>query len=146
MALPEPHPGLVIRYAYLWRDEARRGRDEGIRDRPCVIVHATRDAHAQTIVTVAPITRADPRAPEDAVTLPTATKRRLGLDAQPSWIITTEVNRFRWPGPDLRPVESTAPRGFAYGMLPAALFRQLRDRIVAQARARRIALVTRGDS
>ena len=131
MALPEPQPGLVIRYAYLWRDEARRGRDEGVKDRPCVIVHATREAHAQVIVTVAPITRADPRAPEDAVTLPAATKRRLGLDAQPSWIITTEVNRFRWPGPDVRPVESTPPLRFAYGMLPAALFRQLRDRIVA---------------
>ena len=111
-----------------------------------MIVHATREAHAQAIVTVAPITRVDPRALEDAVTLPAATKRRLGLDALPSWIITTEVNRFRWPGPDLRPVESTAPRRFAYGMLPAALFRHLRDRIVAQAPARRIALVTRGDA
>lgn len=30
MALPTPHPGLVISYAYLWSDEARRGRGGGV--------------------------------------------------------------------------------------------------------------------
>lgn len=56
--------------------------------------------------------------------LPT-TKRRLDLDHRASWIVTNEVNRFRWAGPDLRPVGSEGPRGFAYGILPAALFRRL---------------------
>jgi hypothetical protein len=32
------------------------------------------------------------------------TKRRLGLDAEQSWIMITEANGFVWPGPDLRPV------------------------------------------
>jgi hypothetical protein len=40
VALPEPVPGLVIGYAYLWRDEAPRGQDKGLKDRPCVIVLA----------------------------------------------------------------------------------------------------------
>jgi hypothetical protein len=29
VALPEPRPGLVIRYDYLWVAEAAAGRDQG---------------------------------------------------------------------------------------------------------------------
>jgi hypothetical protein len=33
---PAPQPGLLIRYFYLWeREEARAGREEGVKDRPC---------------------------------------------------------------------------------------------------------------
>jgi hypothetical protein len=35
---PEPQPGLVISYAYLWSEEAEQGRIEGRKDRPCAIV------------------------------------------------------------------------------------------------------------
>ena len=143
--LPEPRPGVVIRYAYLWRDEARRGLEEAIKDRPCVIVLASVDDRGESLVTVAPITHSPPATHGDAVEIPTATKRRLGLDDQASWIVTNEVNRFRWPGPDLRPVGRERPRSIVYGSLPAALFRRLRDRIVTQARARRIGAVTRGE-
>jgi hypothetical protein len=38
MALPPPQPGQVIRYAYLWWNEARAGREDGAKDRPCGIV------------------------------------------------------------------------------------------------------------
>jgi hypothetical protein len=31
-----------------------------------------------------------------------ATNQRLGLDAERSWVMLTEANRFVWPGPDLR--------------------------------------------
>jgi hypothetical protein len=44
-----------------------------------------------------------------------ATKQRLRLDAQRSWIITTELNQFIWPGPDLRPTPSGE---YLYGYLP----------------------------
>jgi sugar phosphate permease len=40
VALPEPIPGLVIRYSYLWHSEYVRGREEGQKDRPCAIVAA----------------------------------------------------------------------------------------------------------
>lgn len=43
MPLPEPKPGRVIGYAYLWRDQAAKGREEGIKDRPCVIVLAVQE-------------------------------------------------------------------------------------------------------
>ena len=41
-ALPEPVPGLVIRYSYLWYTEHRTGREEGQKDRPCAIIAALR--------------------------------------------------------------------------------------------------------
>ena len=33
-----PKNGAVIRYAYLWRDEKRRGLDEGRKDRPAAVL------------------------------------------------------------------------------------------------------------
>ncbi len=95
MPLPDPQPGLVVRYAYLWRDEARRGQEEGVKDRPCVILNSSRDKDGNRIAWVAPITHTPPKNPEDAVEVPAATKRRLGLDDRRSWIVTREVNRFR---------------------------------------------------
>jgi hypothetical protein len=55
MALPEPEPGLVISYVYLWHHEHQSGHDEGRKDRPCVIVVAAeRTSDGATVVTVAP--------------------------------------------------------------------------------------------
>jgi hypothetical protein len=114
-------PGLVIRYAYLWRDEQRRGQDEGSKDRPCVVVLALERAPGRTRVVVTPITHTVPEAASSAIALPTRTARRLGLDDKPHWIITREVNIFTWPGPDIRPVPARDPPTIAYGELPAAL-------------------------
>jgi hypothetical protein len=46
-----------------------------------------------------------PSDPCEAIENPPATKRRLGLDDERSWIVLTESNRFVWPGPDVRPVD-----------------------------------------
>lgn len=97
MALPKPVPGLVIRYAFLWSQDAERGRAEG-KDRPSVVVLATRRDGDQTIVTVAPITHSMPGDPAIGIELPASTKVRLGLDGDRSWVIVNEVNRFVWPG------------------------------------------------
>lgn len=88
MALPEPQPGLVIRYAYLWRREAEQGREHGVKDRPCVVVLAVKRDAGKTRVVVAPITHAPPVNIETTLQLPAQTKERLGLDEQPSWIVT----------------------------------------------------------
>lgn len=72
--------------------------------------------------------------------IPMATKKRLRLDALPSWVITTEVNRFVWPGPDIRP----APDGrAAYGLLPAKMTYELVKRIRRNARDKSISVVER---
>jgi len=128
MALPDPEPALVIRYAYLWWDEARRGQEEGIKDRPAVIVLTTASQAGTTWVVVAPITHVEPTEAAHGVEIPPLTKKRLGLDDGRSWIVISELNRFAWPGPDIRPTDE--PGNFAYGYLPAALF----DKVVQQLR------------
>jgi len=145
VSLPEPRPGFVIGYAYLWHAEARQGRDEGAKERPCVIVLSTTQDEFGSIVTVVPVTHRPPLDPETAVELPAATKRRLGLDAERSWVVVSEVNRFRWPGPDLRPIAGTDPPRFSYGLLPARLFLGLRQRLVYIASSRGAAVVQRSE-
>jgi hypothetical protein len=88
-------------------------------------------------IIVLPITHTPPRDPAHAVEIPAATKRRLGLDAEPSWIVFAEANRFTWPGPDLRPMVSGNRTTIAYGQLPADFFRTVRDRFLALAATRR---------
>jgi hypothetical protein len=144
VALPRPVPGLVVRYAYLWRDEARRGQAEGRKDRPCVIVVAVEAIEGRLLVTVAPVTHTPPEREALAVEIPSATKRRLGLDGERSWIVAADLNRFSWPGVDLRPVAPGSDR-YAYGLLPANLYRQLRERILAVARSGAVAITPRTD-
>lgn len=96
------------------------------------------------MVTVAPITQAEPDRPELAVELPKATKARLGLDEDRSWIFAADLNRFIWPGVDLRPTKRGSQR-FDYGLLPANLYREVRDQVLALAKAGRAALTKRAE-
>jgi hypothetical protein len=129
MALPEPEPGLVVNYAYLWHHEHKGGREEGRKDRPSVIVLAARRGQGnELVVTVLPITHRKPDRAETAVEIPFAVKRHLGLDDDPSWIVVAEGNEFVWPGYDLRP---RADGTYTYGFLPPRLFDRVRDAFVA---------------
>ena len=133
MALPTPVPGLVIRYAYLWRAEHLRGLEEGLKDRPCAVVLVVEDEDGRPTVTVVPVTHSPPYNAGDAIEIPPATKRRLGLDDDRSWIVVSEANVFGWPGPDIRPAVSGRFETVAYGMLPANLFREVRERFLRAA-------------
>ena len=133
MSLPVPEPGLVISYAYLWRDEEMRKHAEARKDRPCVVVTVSRTSD-RLLVTVAPITHNPPRQSSDAVEIPLETKRRLGLDERRSWAVSTEVNRFAWPGPDIRPISRRDAGVFAFGFVPGSLVKALRQQILARAR------------
>jgi hypothetical protein len=77
--------------------------------------------------------------------IPAATKRRLGLDDERSWVVLSEANRFLWPGPDLRPVTPGDAASVAYGQLPYALFEEIRTKFIAAIRARRAGLVPRSE-
>jgi hypothetical protein len=136
--LPEPFPGLVIRYSYLWHSEHLQGREEGQKDRPCAIVAAIRsDDTGATRVLVLPVTHSAPEYPEFAVEIPPRVKERLRLDAERSWVVVSEWNEFAWPGPDLRRVPGGDESSVAYGMLPPNLFALIRDRFLALLRDRR---------
>jgi hypothetical protein len=133
VVLPTPVPGLVIRYAYLWRAEHLRGLEEGVKDRPCAVVLVVEDEDGRPTVTVVPVTHSPPDNASDAIEIPTATKRRLGLDDDRSWIVVSEANVFGWPGPDIRPAVSGRFETVAYGLLPANLFREVRERFLRAA-------------
>jgi hypothetical protein len=140
MPIPNPEPGLVISYAYLWHHERQAGREEGHKERPSVIVLAVeRAADGATIVTVLPITHTAPTDPASAVEIPLSVKRHLHLDDDRSWVIVAEGNEFLWPGYDLR----KRPRSgrYDYGLLPPRFFNQVLDAFVAYHRSgtRRIA-------
>ena len=143
MPLPVPEPGLVISYSYLWHSEYERDQEEGLKDRPCAIILVAEDDAGETVVTVVPVTHSPPEG--EAVEIPLTIKRRLRLDEARSWVVVSEVNRFVWPGPDLRPMPRGEPERFDYGFLPPSLFRQIRDRLLAAAAAQKLNVVPRSE-
>lgn len=145
MTLPKPVPGLVIRYAYLWHDEFLEGREEGSKDRPCALVIATTSQDGQITATVLPITHSEPRAPSLALEIPANVKKRLGLDGARSWVVFSELNRFAWPGPDLRRLPDGDNSTVAYGMLPPGFFAELQKRFYAAYKAQRLKVVRRSE-
>jgi hypothetical protein len=126
----------VINYAYLWHHEHTAGNEEGRKDRPSVIILSVeRDRDGATIVVVLPITHTPPRSRDDAIELPPAVKRHLGLDDDRSWVIITEGNQFVWPGYDIRKIPDKD--GFDYGFIPPRLFDSIRKAFVAHYRSGR---------
>jgi hypothetical protein len=130
VSFPKPVAGLVIRYSCLWLDEHRKGQDEGVKDRPCAVILVTANEDGRDVVTVLPVTHTPPSNTLLAIEIPAATKRRLRLDDDRSWVILTEANRFVWPGPDLRPAKRGDASSIAYGLLPARFYEHLKARLL----------------
>lgn len=143
MSFPEPYPGLVIRYSYLWKREHDQGREEGSKDRPCAIVMSVVNEDGEQELLVLPITHAPPSNPADAIEIPPQTKNRLGLDFDRSWIAISEANEFTWPGPDLRPIPGRDESTIAYGALPPRFFAHVRDQFLERSRREKSARVSR---
>lgn len=140
MQIPEPEAGLVISYSYLWRHEAEKGLEEGRKDRPCAVILATRGNR----VYVAPITHSPPTGSE-AIEIPMSIKKQIGLDDERSWLVTSEVNEFQWPGLDLRPISRQQPSRSVYGKLPPNFTNQVKQEIQKHARAHSLKRVNRDD-
>ena len=143
MSLPVPRAGLVIRYVYLWSHEAGKGATEGRKDRPAAIVVATRkEANGEVRVIVAPITHEPPSDPDASIEIPAGVSRDLGLDGERQWIRLDELNRFSWPGFDLRPIPGR-PGVFDYGLLPEELYRRMKQGILKRQQARSAKVIAR---
>jgi hypothetical protein len=140
---PVPRPGLVICYSYLWESEARKGREEGVKDRPCAIILVLLREGEHPIVRVLPVTHSPPADPADALEIPLPTKQRLGFDSERSWVVLSEANDFIWPGPDLRPAVNGDPSTVAYGMLPLGFMAVLHQRLAQRRREKRAAITKR---
>jgi hypothetical protein len=121
VAIPNPEPGLVISYSYLWRDEHKSGQDEGLKHRPSVVVLIVEGLGGEApLVTVPPITESAPRDPTTAVEIPPRIKRHIGLDHERSWVVVSEGNEFLWPGYDLRKRPNSS--SYEFGVLPGRFF------------------------
>ena len=144
MNLAPPERGSVIRYAYLWADEHRRGHEEARKERPALVLAlSVREDNGGKQVLVLAITHTKPVNARDAVPLPSAVKRHLGLDDDASWITTTEANAFFWPGPDLRPIPDRLPASVIYGRIPNALLQEAARSFLANRKRQRAQMVSR---
>lgn len=133
MTFPEPKPGQVIRYSYLWKREYDKHQEEGVKDRPSAVIMVTKNDEDEKLVTVLPITHTPPPDSNLAIEIPQQTKQRLGLDDERSWIVLSEANRFAWPGPDLRIARTGEPSSVVYGYLPANFLETVKSRFIAMA-------------
>jgi len=140
MAIEPPKPGQVIGYRYLWWSEHRRGQEEAAKHRPCAVVYTLESKTGKSRVYVLPITHTKPIESENGVELLSQWKRHLGLDDAPSWIITSELNHFEWPGPDISGVSAGA---ISKGFLPHKVTTRLRDMIRTRVREKNISTVDR---
>jgi hypothetical protein len=124
VSLPEPQPGLIIRYDYLWTDEAAAGRDQG-KERPACLVAATDSVSSPRLVVILPVTHTRPDKSTVGVEIPARVRDALGLDDGPSWIIVSEYNVDEWPNGGLAPLPGR-PGVFSYGFIPPGLFAQVK--------------------
>lgn len=128
MALPDPKPGLVIRYDYLWTREAAAGRQQG-KDRPICLVAASDSTTAPRFVVILPITHAAPIGDTVAIEIPHRVCQALGLDDGRHWIVISDHNVDEWPNAGLAPVPGR-PEAFRYGFIPPGLFAQVKTRFL----------------
>lgn len=136
---------MVVRYAFLWSHEAQSGRKDGAKNRPCVIILASkRLSDGRFLVRVAPITHREPESGR-GVAIPPKVKRHLGLDEDAAWIVLDELNQFVWPGVDLWPVSFAKPGVWTYGVLPVDLFEQVRAAIARFIQVRKARIQARED-
>jgi hypothetical protein len=98
----EVRVGWIFRYAYLWEWQYRAGREEGDKDRPCLVLAIVgTDADGESVVRVLPITHTPPANPGDAIEIPIvvapASGRRALLDcAHREQPLHLAGSRFAW--------------------------------------------------
>lgn len=128
MALPEPRPGLVIRYDYLWSREAAEGRQQS-EDRPACLVTASDSSTTPRFVVILPIRHSAPRGDDVGIEIPHQVRRALGLDDAPSWALISDHNVDEWPNAGLTAVPGR-PDVWSYGFIPPGLFAQIKARFL----------------
>jgi hypothetical protein len=151
--IPEPSPGLLFRYGYLWLEEYRNGRIDPSKDRPaCIIARVTHGRSSLKIVDdaavapgdviILPITSRPPRVGTFVAELTPDEKQLCKLDPEyPSWVIVSEFNADTWPNADLRLIRGTDR--FDYGMAQPGLLRRIGEKFSEARRANRVLGVKR---
>jgi hypothetical protein len=135
---PRPSHPVFLPLGRRTSPRSRRGCE-----RPAMRHYFGRREHAgrHDLVTVLPVTHSPPGNQTHFIEIPYATKLRLRLDDQRSWIVFSEANRFIWAGPDIRPVPGQI--SMIYGELPGKLFELTRQRFLTALREQSASLVPR---
>jgi len=128
MALPEPKPGLVIRYDYLWTREAAAGKQQS-KDRPACLVAASDSTVAPRFVVILPITHSAPTNDTVGMEIPPKVAQALGLDEARNWVVVSDHNVDEWPNAGIAPLPGR-PDIFSYGFIPPRLVTQIRERFL----------------
>ena len=128
MPLPQPEPGMILRYDYLWSREALQGRQQG-KDRPTCLVAASDGQANPRYVVLLPITHSPPSGDTVGIEIPHAVKKAIGLDNEPSWVIVSEYNVDEWPNAGLSQIPGK-PGAYIYGFMPPKLFRSVKQLFV----------------
>lgn len=144
----EPKPGMVINYGYLWARQVNEGLTHGEKFRPSLIL-AVKQEDDRKMVYVSPVTHTPPFYPEESLIIPMEERTRLGFDThhayeagekpldlatpKTSWLMLSEVNKFEWPGTEIRSVPRRTEKrqfyGFISGKFLAAAQNKLRDMV-----------------
>ena len=75
--------------------------------------------------------------------MPQRVRNHLSLGDARSWIIVDELNRFTWPGPDIRPVRAAGDPSPFLGKIPGRLYEQVRSKLADVATAGRLKVTQR---
>ena len=134
-----PEPADVLSYSYLWSHEAAGGgeRAKGS-SRVVVVLCIERQAGNLILVSVGHHTAPEMLPSRSKIHLDV--KKQLGLDRERSWVMLNELNRFIWPGPDIRPILGGAP---LYDALPDWLFERVRQGVLDHNAAGKLKVTSR---
>lgn len=141
----EPKAGLVICYDFLWKEEAKLGQDQGMKNRPCAVVLASqiKDDNSRDVI-VCPVTHSLPKKGETSVEIPRKVAQHLNLDHQRMWIKTHQVNKIKWQNGIIPYGVSRTPQGaWSHGVMPYALREKVLQQVRENSRNRLIGIVSR---
>lgn len=139
MPIPDPSPGLVVRYDYLWSREQAAGRSQG-KDRPACLVAAS--STTPRFVVLLPITHSRPMGDTVGIEIPPKVRQSIGLDEASSWVIVSEHNVDEWPNAGLSPIPGQT-NVYAYGFIPPRLFAQIKEEFLKLAGEKKSSTVRR---
>ncbi len=138
---PEPQPGQIIRFDYLWKREEERGAMQGMKDRPCVVLAKTTCEHtgAEAVI-VCPITHSPPYEDQECVRISKKDSRQMGLSKSEQWVKTDEANVVPWSDPGI--IRAT-PTKWLFGRVPKYAFEAIRQSVLDCSKKQRLEMVNR---
>ncbi len=139
--------GHVVAYEYLWLSKARQ-RQDGEKVYPAALILSKAAQFNSKLVYALGISHMPPSTGRRALEVPPKLRRWIGLDREPQWIYTDEVNVFVWPGPDLRPAQWISTRDIledtcVLGALPDDWFATVKQHFLESYEKRLLRLVKR---